>query len=89
MLAGLDAPWAPVQAVEELLDDPQVLANDYLGEVDARRRPSYRLPDVPVQFDERPAGAAPRARSTASTPSWSCSSSGTRGTTSARCRPQA
>jgi crotonobetainyl-CoA:carnitine CoA-transferase CaiB-like acyl-CoA transferase len=51
LLATLDAPWAPMQAVEELLDDPQVLANDYLGEVvtDAGR---YRLPAVPVQFDE-------------------------------------
>ena len=53
-LASIDAPWAPVQAVEELLDDPQVLANDYLGEVAVDGEPSYRLPNVPVQFDERP-----------------------------------
>jgi crotonobetainyl-CoA:carnitine CoA-transferase CaiB-like acyl-CoA transferase len=53
LLARIDAPWAPVQAVEELLDDPQVLANDYIGEVseDGLR---YRLPTVPVQFDEKP-----------------------------------
>jgi len=55
LLAGIDAPWAPVQAVEELLDDPQVLANDYLGEVVIEGGPTYRLPNVPVQFDERPA----------------------------------
>jgi crotonobetainyl-CoA:carnitine CoA-transferase CaiB-like acyl-CoA transferase len=52
LLAGLDAPWAPVQAVEELLDDPQVLANEYMGEVAVEGIPSYRLPRVPVQFDE-------------------------------------
>ncbi len=53
LLAAIDAPWAPVQAVEELLTDPQVLANDYLGEVQDSDVP-YRLPTVPVQFDERP-----------------------------------
>jgi crotonobetainyl-CoA:carnitine CoA-transferase CaiB-like acyl-CoA transferase len=56
LLAGIDAPWAPVQAVEELLDDPQVAANGYLGDVpgDGDGGPGYRLPRVPVQFDERP-----------------------------------
>jgi len=54
LLANIDAPWAPVQAVEELLDDPQVLANDYLGEVVVEGGSSYRLPTVPVQFDEQP-----------------------------------
>ncbi|CUU57020.1 Crotonobetainyl-CoA:carnitine CoA-transferase CaiB [Parafrankia irregularis] len=59
LLAGIDAPWAPVQAVEELLTDPQVLANDYLGEVrlgeaGADAGASYRLPSGPVQIDERP-----------------------------------
>lgn len=53
LLARIDAPWAPVQAVEELLDDPQVLANDYIGQV-AEDGLSYSLPAVPVQFDERP-----------------------------------
>jgi crotonobetainyl-CoA:carnitine CoA-transferase CaiB-like acyl-CoA transferase len=43
-----------VQAVEELLDDPQVLANDYLGEVHLDGGGEYRLPRVPVQFDEAP-----------------------------------
>ncbi len=54
LLRKLDAPWAPVQAVEELLTDPQVLANDYIGEVVVEGKPTYRLPAVPVQFDERP-----------------------------------
>lgn len=54
LLAGIDAPWAPVQAVEELLEDPQVLANGYLGDVALEGGDSYRLPRVPVQFDEQP-----------------------------------
>jgi crotonobetainyl-CoA:carnitine CoA-transferase CaiB-like acyl-CoA transferase len=54
VLGTIDAPWAPMQAVEELLDDPQVLANGYLGEVADDGGPSYTLPTVPVQFDERP-----------------------------------
>ena len=54
LLAQIDAPWAPVQAVEELLDDPQVLANEYIGDVMIDGEPAYRLPTVPVQFDEQP-----------------------------------
>ena len=53
-LAEIDAPWAPDQAVEELLDQPQVDANGYLGQVDLDDGASYRLPRVPVQFDEQP-----------------------------------
>jgi crotonobetainyl-CoA:carnitine CoA-transferase CaiB-like acyl-CoA transferase len=53
LLSGLDAPWAPVQAVEELLDDPQVVANGYIGTV-SEDGLEYRLPTVPVQFDEQP-----------------------------------
>ncbi|HVM64436.1 MAG TPA: CoA transferase [Acidimicrobiales bacterium] len=54
LLGTLDAPWAPVQAVEELLEDPQVTANGYLGEVVLPSGQTYRLPTVPVQFDEQP-----------------------------------
>jgi crotonobetainyl-CoA:carnitine CoA-transferase CaiB-like acyl-CoA transferase len=53
LLAAIDAPWAPVQAVEELLDDPQVVANDYVGTVEVEGAQAYRLPRVPVQFDEQ------------------------------------
>lgn len=53
LLATIDAPWAPVQRVDELLDDPQVIANGYIGEVNDGDGPSYRLPAVPVQFDEQ------------------------------------
>src|SRR5215471_6889278 len=33
LLGRLDAPWAPIQSVPELLDDPQVIANGYIGDV--------------------------------------------------------
>jgi len=51
VLSTIDAPWAPVQAVDELPDDPQVVANDYVGEVVLDDGTSYRLPAVPVQLD--------------------------------------
>ena len=54
LLGQLDAPWAPVQSVPEVIDDPQVLANGYIGEVTLDNGVKYRLPTVPVQFDEHP-----------------------------------
>ena len=68
LLSGLDAPWAPVQAVRELIDDPQVMANGYVAEVESGSGVSYRLPNVPVQFDGQPAQSCAARRSTASTP---------------------
>jgi crotonobetainyl-CoA:carnitine CoA-transferase CaiB-like acyl-CoA transferase len=59
LLHKIDAPWAPVQAIEELLTDPQVVANDYIGEVTIEGGATYRLPTVPVQFDERPPDLRP------------------------------
>jgi crotonobetainyl-CoA:carnitine CoA-transferase CaiB-like acyl-CoA transferase len=52
LLASLDAPWAAVQSVEDLLDDPQVVANGYIGSVDVEGGTTYRLPSVPLQVDE-------------------------------------
>jgi crotonobetainyl-CoA:carnitine CoA-transferase CaiB-like acyl-CoA transferase len=54
LLGRLDAPWAPVQSVAELLDDPQVVANGYIGDVVIDGEAAYRLPAVPVQFDGYP-----------------------------------
>jgi crotonobetainyl-CoA:carnitine CoA-transferase CaiB-like acyl-CoA transferase len=54
ILAKLDAPWAPIQSIEELVDDPQVHANGYIGDVTTDDGVSYRLPTVPVQFDGQP-----------------------------------
>jgi crotonobetainyl-CoA:carnitine CoA-transferase CaiB-like acyl-CoA transferase len=54
LLGRLDAPWAPIQSVPELLDDPQVIANGYIGDVVIDGEPAYRLPAVPVRFDGQP-----------------------------------
>jgi crotonobetainyl-CoA:carnitine CoA-transferase CaiB-like acyl-CoA transferase len=54
LLAGLDAPWAPVQSLSELVHDPQVVANGYIGDVIIDGEPAYRLPAVPLQFDGEP-----------------------------------
>lgn len=54
VLANLDAPWAPIQTIAEVADDPQVAANNYLGDVVTDDGAAYRLPSVPVQFDEKP-----------------------------------
>ncbi|MFC8097708.1 CaiB/BaiF CoA transferase family protein [Streptomyces sp. NPDC057363] len=54
VLADFDGPWAPVRSVAELIDDPQVVANGYIGTVEDDG-PAYRLPNVPVQFDGEPA----------------------------------
>jgi crotonobetainyl-CoA:carnitine CoA-transferase CaiB-like acyl-CoA transferase len=53
LLAKLDAPWAPVQSVAEVIEDPQVHANGYVGEVRLDDGQAYRLPSVPVQLDQR------------------------------------
>ena len=54
-LQALDAPWAPVQSVTELLSDPQVIANGYIGELrDESGEVLYSMPAVPVHFDGEP-----------------------------------
>jgi len=55
ILGDLDAPWAPLQSVSELLADPQLQANGYVQEVEAANGSAFRLVGAPVQFDERPA----------------------------------
>jgi crotonobetainyl-CoA:carnitine CoA-transferase CaiB-like acyl-CoA transferase len=47
-------PWAPFAQVPELLDDPQVVANGYIAEVE-HDAGNFRLPAGAVQFDEQPA----------------------------------
>ena len=53
LLAKLNAPWAPVQSVQEVVEDPQVVANGYVGEVRLDDGQAYRLPAVPLQLDEQ------------------------------------
>jgi crotonobetainyl-CoA:carnitine CoA-transferase CaiB-like acyl-CoA transferase len=54
VLASLDAPWSPVQSIHEVAEDPQVVANSYIGDVVSGDGVAYRLPSVPVQFDGQP-----------------------------------
>nr|WP_090343517.1 CoA transferase [Mycolicibacterium malmesburyense]CRL74552.1 putative acyl-CoA transferase/carnitine dehydratase [Mycolicibacterium malmesburyense] len=54
VLGSLDAPWSPIQTIHEVIDDPQVSANAYIGDVVIDDEVAYRLPTVPVQIDEHP-----------------------------------
>jgi crotonobetainyl-CoA:carnitine CoA-transferase CaiB-like acyl-CoA transferase len=53
-LATLAGVWAPVQTARELHDDPQVVANGYIPQVDTGGGHSLGLVANPVQFDEAP-----------------------------------
>ena len=58
-LATMTGPWAPMQTAEELHDDPQVLANGYLSEVDRGDGHPFKLVANPVQFDETSVALGP------------------------------
>ena len=51
-LATMEGPWAPMQTAEEIHDDPQVIANGYLRDVDGGDKGHFKLVASPVQFDE-------------------------------------
>ena len=53
-LLSVDGVWAPVQTVSELLEDPQVLANGYLREVEVASGETFRMVASPLQFNEEP-----------------------------------
>jgi crotonobetainyl-CoA:carnitine CoA-transferase CaiB-like acyl-CoA transferase len=57
--ATLEGPWAPMQSAEEIHDDPQVVANGYLREVDGGDKGRFKLVASPVQFDEEPPDFGP------------------------------
>jgi crotonobetainyl-CoA:carnitine CoA-transferase CaiB-like acyl-CoA transferase len=48
-------PWAPYLRVPELIEDRQVAANGYIGEVSLGEGGSFRMPTGAVQFDEKAA----------------------------------
>jgi crotonobetainyl-CoA:carnitine CoA-transferase CaiB-like acyl-CoA transferase len=52
-------PWGPFQRPEELLVDPQVVANGYLAEMSRDGVGSFHIPAGPAQFDEHPASLRP------------------------------
>jgi crotonobetainyl-CoA:carnitine CoA-transferase CaiB-like acyl-CoA transferase len=54
VLADFPGVWCPFQTLDELYDDPQVVANGYLPEMAAAGGQAVQLVASPVQFDERP-----------------------------------
>ena len=50
--ATLDAPWAPMQSVRELREDPQARANGYMAPVKSAEGITFELVANPCQFDE-------------------------------------
>jgi crotonobetainyl-CoA:carnitine CoA-transferase CaiB-like acyl-CoA transferase len=54
VLAGVEGVWAVLQTPVEVHDDPQVIANGLLREVDTGEGTTFSLPANPVQFDETP-----------------------------------
>jgi len=53
VLADFEGEWVPVQAPYELVDDPQVVANGYLGRVELGNGETAPMVPSPVQFDGR------------------------------------
>lgn len=53
-LADFSGAWTPFQTLDELYEDPQVVANGYLPEIEAPNGDKVQLVASPVQFDEQP-----------------------------------
>ncbi|ADP80088.1 CaiB/BaiF CoA transferase family protein [Pseudofrankia inefficax] len=53
-LAGFAGEWAPVQTPREVHDDPQVVANGYVADVEMAGGFGLPMVTAPVQFDGRP-----------------------------------
>lgn len=51
-LADFDGVWSPFQTLDELYDDPQVIANGYLPSMTAGNGDEIQLVASPAQFDE-------------------------------------
>jgi crotonobetainyl-CoA:carnitine CoA-transferase CaiB-like acyl-CoA transferase len=54
VLSRVSGAWAPVQQGLDLYDDPQVIANGYIADVEASGGGRFPLVANPVQFDEQP-----------------------------------
>ncbi|MHB1518753.1 MAG: CaiB/BaiF CoA transferase family protein [Acidimicrobiales bacterium] len=52
ILMDVEGVWAPVQTADELLRDPQVVANGYLRDVDSASGTTFHMAASPLQFDE-------------------------------------
>ena len=51
-LDGFEGVWSPFQTLEEVYDDPQVIANGYLPKITAGSGAEVQLVANPAQFDE-------------------------------------
>ena len=80
-LADFKGVWVPFQTLNELYDDPQVVANGYLPSHDHRQRPRGAARGQSAMFNEQPV-SVDRAPNTASTPKPSSSKPASPGTTS-------
>jgi crotonobetainyl-CoA:carnitine CoA-transferase CaiB-like acyl-CoA transferase len=56
-----DAPWELVQTVQEIFDDPQVIANEIAFDVPTQNGSPFKLVAGPVAFDGHPLAGKPRA----------------------------
>jgi crotonobetainyl-CoA:carnitine CoA-transferase CaiB-like acyl-CoA transferase len=54
ILRRSQSPWAPIQSAAEVANDPQVVANNYLVELDSGKGFSFKLASPPAQFNETP-----------------------------------
>jgi crotonobetainyl-CoA:carnitine CoA-transferase CaiB-like acyl-CoA transferase len=54
VLMDIEGQWAPVETTEELINDPQALANGYVREITAFSGTSFRIVPSPLQFNETP-----------------------------------
>ena len=61
LLAEADCICAPVASYEDLVNDPQVRANDYIVEVDHPTRGRISVVGAPWRFSETPAEVAAAA----------------------------
>lgn len=59
-LETFDGVWDPVQTPEEVLSDPQVLANEFMA-TGEEPGPPLHVVSSPAQFDEKPLGTIRRA----------------------------
>ena len=51
--SGARFPWAPFSNIPEVIEDPQVVANGYIAEIE-HDGGNFRIPTGAVQFDEQP-----------------------------------
>jgi crotonobetainyl-CoA:carnitine CoA-transferase CaiB-like acyl-CoA transferase len=49
--------WAPVQTLDEVIDDPQVLANDFTTTLEHPEDGEFQLVSIPMKFHRTPAEA--------------------------------